>query len=363
MLDISHWTDIGDKVAPITLVANSDLDVFLELVSEEQLAKPKFLLSCMEKLSDEFPVFLKYLQYSRDIKINFNSQFDISFFNYWESLCQGKRNLTAIPHPPQILKNASKLIELINKNIRLYDDIVYSSPFHVESRDDFRSDWWNISSHSLLQYKQFRDKIEEGATWLDNDIEKIFLPKINAIIDVLEQLESDDQLMVASALCFVQGVRAKELSAFDASVLLLHRSLDFALQHIAKSERIVQLANSGLRYANNHKHQKRAVSLLLTFNQLTDSNNVLLLSNETERIVKDLNQTRNRLRLTHSMFSLSEDDTGTLFEEVKNVLVQLDEELWQKTVSSLLKARCSIEPFWIFQAEDDFESLFRIQKL
>lgn len=344
--------DTADEVGEATLIYSHQKDLFLEMINEGLIPKPSHIFLVNEKHKDYTFVFVKYLQY----KYNFSPDSIIdseSFFLLWEQQVKllPSLNFNQVKCP-NILYKTEFLISLVSNLIKLREDIFIKSPFFAKTWAYFDHAWWHHDIMFFPILDEIKGKINKSAKKdLFFDVCN-YLNKIDFSLKALKSQVLQERLVASSAYFFAASRKINRNSNLDLSLLLLHRSLDMAIQSIAAEERIIIDSNEGIFYRQNRRTE---VSLNTTKSILVE-NGCIALNKDQIRVIENINFTRNRSMLTHSFFSITEEDLNEFHRKCQTMIKTMlgDSSKWSEFYKSFIE-KPKINESIIFDIEDSFD--------
>lgn len=258
---------------------------------------------------------------------------------------------------PSILRDSDRLISLL-------DDIAYNiirpcinfSFYENVPSQDWIYPWWKNLPNAISGISKLSTRI--NAHPFPDAIVSPLKSKLGKILDYLNSINKSltSDLLMISALCFCAARMNQKRSNFDLSIIFQHRALDFYLQYYCVSEKILtKTVKSELVYTTADLKDEK-ITIINSHNALI-SRGVIIASHEHTHFITRLNNTRNMLIQTHSVYNVSESDSAGFLEKLQSYIQMMDGSStnWKNTVKDL-NFYLMLPANSIFDIEDSFDS-------
>ena len=282
-------------------------------VSEENLNKYGYTLS-------------KYLSYRSGCKVEpfgletYGRQ--IQFFERWEGLVVSfnSRSLEAF------MSNAGELYEVHNDFFPTYNAVIAllrsfsklavlplldCSPFYGRDAASSRTLWFRESVNCLQDLRSFIGQWEQfksaNMVRADSKLNElvIFTRRQVAAWDTFQKMNANDRCFYFSAFMYGLAETHYNLGNWVVSLLCLHRAVDVYLQYCGLESGVMLQCYRGVEYDTSLSTER--VSILVSL-RLLESNGYIAPDTTRTRDLGDLNESRNKLVLTHCVYGIKRDD-------------------------------------------------------
>jgi hypothetical protein len=367
--DLHIW-DGSDFEASACLGLLGQEAEILECIQEGVVAKPEFLFLVQEKHEESIFLFVKWIEYKHGLSVKYpgsitSNELYEEIFESWEKMVKGEVSQSGVfAVQGTLLRKIAILCSLINEMLELKYSILSTSPILPEKYNDFCHNWWDGSFGAEARWGQLLDQNKHLSKnrvckkYLDYiaDHQQLFVELRNSSLDL--------KFAICSAYAFAASKIAILKGENDRAILLLHRSIDFILQSYLVEYRLAVCNRNGISYSDP-QYSAKPVSVSMSKDILINSRVIQL--NEAEiKALDHLNFARNRLLLTHSLCSISQESVNSIQQGVHGLVRSLSQGLtgtsWQSRVRSFLAKPC-LELEDIFDIEDSFDAYVKVRKL
>jgi hypothetical protein len=329
----------------IIIVDDITRDDFFEYYNEFDI-KPKKLISTQMK-SDAIIFLFKYIQLKEngDNLIYHKESLDLNLYSVMENLIENVNiynlaNLHKLAEQMScnLSKNSlsvnrlEKLIELYEKFlINLAIPFFQSTPFLEKTLTEKISQHWlnfnfeqNIQLNSFIMYLSNLKQIPYFDVQMIDSI-LLEMSEYNNILNTFNTASIDEKLFIMSAYFFSVANYYYDKYEFNISLVFIHRSLDTYFQYLGKSENKIKFVSGSLMYLDNDKK----IYLLKTKNKLTSTT----LDSVQTSFLEEINNMRNYLACTHSVFSVKKDDIENYITKTTKLIQDIESNTRWQTIS------------------------------
>lgn len=350
----------------VLIVFSDRKESFLEYKEMGLLEAPLHTVYVAERGKGCLRLILHYLETVKRIPISNSDDFPDTgfdlFLKIWRQkvLCQ-PNHLESIDRSviPGLLFSAPALFEVSDLITEARVSRLRSGLISGLRSNHFLPKWWTQKTNYHEALTSVRNRLREH-----NIGERVKARLINYVSEqedfwrAYNHLDQDERFLFGSSFCFASSKFYSELSSYDTALTLLHRSCDLRLQYLGISENVIFLLEDGPRYSRRLSH--KMVGLDESIRVLSECQ-IISLPSDSKRVLKRLNECRNKLLLTHSGYSISREEFFEYESSVFAILKNLDQhgKLWSEYISRIR----SVPKFTdedIYSAEEDFDAFVRL---
>lgn len=345
---------------------------FFEYYDEFQI-KPKKLIST-EMKSDALIFLFKYIQLkdNGDDLIYHRDSLDLNLYSVMENLIDNVNiyNLANLyKFAEQMNSNLSKnslSVNRLEKLIELYEKFLIhlaipffqSTPFLEKTLTEKMSQHWlnfnfeqNIQLNSFIVYLSNLKQIP----YFDVQMIENILMEMNAYNDILKTFNTasiEEKLFIMSAYFFSVANYYYDKYEFNISLVFIHRSLDTYFQYLGKSENKIKFVSGSLMYLDNDKK----IYLLKTKNKLTSTT----FDSVQTSFLEEVNNMRNYLACTHSVFSVKKEDIENYITETTKLIQDIESTTRWQTISDTFYKKNLFKYTDIFMFDISIEDKYEV---
>lgn len=308
--------------------------------------KPKKLIST-EMKSDALIFLFKYIQLkdNGDDLIYHKESLNLNLYSVMENLIENVNtyNLANLKKfAEQMSSNLLKtslsvnrfenLIELYEKFlINLAIPFFQSTPFLEKTlAEKLTKHWLNYNFEQNIQLDLFISYLVnlKKIPYFDDQMLDNILIEMKQYNDVLKSFNAasiDEKLFIMSAYFFSVANYYYDKCEYNISLVFIHRSLDTYFQFLGKSENKIKFVSNKLMYSDNDEK----IYLLKTKDRLTSTT----FDSMQTSFLKEINNMRNYLACTHSVFSIKKEDVETYITQTTKLIQDIESTTRWQTIS------------------------------
>jgi len=272
---------------------------------------------------------------------------NLELLTVWDILI-GKFNRKNFSATLNLITNINSIGRLLNLEPLKKDLFTIASLFQIPLNEEglflkisFENKRKITSEHSFNDYYALRDKLDSlnGQTNIlniDEYIENIMnlFPLHNAIIE--------DKYFFISLYFYMVSLYHYQNKNYTVSFNMLHRMLDIYFEYLCKVDNLSPNKNF----------------LWNKYEILSSSQSNYTFSTDEENLIKRLNQSRNKLYLTHGLYSIRKVELKEMFVSLRKLIISKSGVIWTNKVKEL-DFNFKLKPLDLFRAEPSFNTYFQ----
>lgn len=312
------------KLSEIIVCKKDDLE-FLEYVITESSIKPIHIFYISPAASDYVDLVLIYIKAKFFPSAKFNHELGCFLFEIVDSI----NNIKLIPETNE------RLIANFIKKHNLYRDVVESFIEVTKAFNNILTSMYlsnelygvisgpiNTNSWSQLGLNQTKLNFYiEQLNFQKKYLKDLFLDSLLSLkkqSSMYKPSEPERNCLLFSAYCFTSSQHHYNSKNYVTSIMLVHRALDYFLQFFCIKKSLISIKNNGLSYLDSAD----MITLYNSYKVLKRSG-LVVFSDQTNNDIVWLNNRRNNLITTHSVYGCDKDSCLRSIDKVRDLLLRV----------------------------------------